>query len=123
MEIGKRLNEAKSQLQHGEWTEWLKEKVEFSEASAQRFMRLAKEYSNPSPVTDLGASKALLLLAIPEVDREEFLNEKHIVNGEEKSVSEMSKRELEKVIKERDEHKERAEHLENKVPYLYPQTS
>ena len=123
LEIGKRLLEAKAQLDHGQWLTWLAEKVDFSESSAQRFMRIATEYKNPSPVTDLGVSKALILLAIPEIEREKFIEEKHVVNGEEKTVSEMSKRELEKVIKERDEHKERAEHLENKVPYLYPQTS
>lgn len=109
LEIGKRLNEAKAQLDHGEWTAWLSEKVEFSEASAQRFMRLAREYSNPSPVTDLGPSKALLLLALPENEREDFAAQKHMVNGEEKTVSEMSKRELEKVIKERDEAEKMAQ--------------
>lgn len=118
LEIGKRLNEAKAQLGHGEWATWLAEKVEFSEASAQRFMRLAREYSNPSPVTDLGASKALLLLALPENEREDFVAEKHMVNGEEKTVSEMSKRELEKVIKERDEANKIAEEKEKMVEHL-----
>ena len=103
LEIGRRLIEAKEQLSHGEWLPWLEEKVEFSEASAQRFMRLAREYSNPSPVTDLGVSKALVLLALPASEREDFVAEKHIVNGEEKSAFEMSKRELENAIRERDE--------------------
>lgn len=103
IEIGKRLNEAKALLPHGEWGDWLSEKVDFSEATAQRFMRLANEYSNPSPVTDLGASKALILLALPPVEREEFIAEKHTVNGEEKTVAEMSKRELEKAVQEKKE--------------------
>lgn len=112
LEIGRRLIEAKAQLEHGEWLPWLKEKVEFSEATAQRFMRIAKEYRNPSPVTDLGASKALVLLALPASEREGFVAEKHVVNGEEKTVAEMSKRELEKVIRERDEAVKKAEALE-----------
>ena len=103
IEIGKRLNEAKALLPHGEWGDWLSEKVDFSEATAQRFMRLANEYSNPSPVTDLGASKALILLALPPVEREEFIAEKHTVNGEKKTVGEMSKRELEKAVQEKKE--------------------
>ena len=37
LEIGRRLNEAKAQLSHGEWLPWLEEKVEFSEVTAQRF--------------------------------------------------------------------------------------
>ena len=103
LEIGKRLIEAKALLNHGEWGEWLEQKVDFSEVTAQRFMRLAKEYSNPSPVTVLGASKALILLALPGSERDEFMSEKHTVNGVEKSVDEMSKRELEKAVKERNE--------------------
>lgn len=112
LEIGRRLNEAKAQLTHGEWLPWLEEKVEFSEATAQRFMRLAREYENPSLVTDLGASKALQLLALPPFEREEFIAEKHEVNGQEKTVLEMSKRELAQAIKERDEARRKAEDLE-----------
>ena len=115
IEIGRRLIEAKAQLSHGEWLPWLKEKVDFSEASAQRFIRLAKEYSNPSPVTDLGASKALILLGLPASEREDFVSEKHMVNGTEKSVAEMSKRELEKVIKERDAALQRTAELESQM--------
>lgn len=101
LEIGKRLNEAKAQLPHGEWLGWLQEKVDFSESTAQRFMRLAKEYENPSPVTDLGASKALVLLALPPLQRDEFL--------EENDAERMSKRELEKAVKEKLEAMEKAE--------------
>lgn len=101
IEIGKRLIEAKAQLKHGEWLPWLSEKVEFSETSAQRFMQLAREYGNTSLVGDLGTSKALVLLALPASERENFASEKHVVNGEEKSVAEMSKRELEEAIRQR----------------------
>ena len=103
LEIGRRLNEAKEQLEHGEWLNWLSDKIEFSEATAQRFMRLAKEYPNPSPVTDLGTSKALILLALPPAERETFLEESHVVDGGEKAVPDMSKRELERAVQERAE--------------------
>ncbi len=113
LEIGRRLNEAKAQLSHGEWLPWLEEKVEFSEVTAQRFMRLAREYENPSLVTDLGASKALQLLALPASERDEFIAEKHEVSGQEKTVLEMSKRELAQAIKERDEARKKASELEH----------
>lgn len=100
IEIGKRLMEAKAQLKHGEWLPWLSEKVEFSETSAQRFMQLAREFGNTSLVGDLGTSKALALLALPASERENFASEKHLVNGEEKSVAEMSKRELEEAVRQ-----------------------
>ena len=103
IEIGRRLTEAKAQLKHGEWLPWLREKVEFSETSAQNFMRIAREYGNTHLVGDLGASKALVLLALPASERENFASEKHLVNGEEKSVSEMSKRELDEQRKANEE--------------------
>lgn len=103
IEIGRRLNEAKEQLSHGEWLPWLQEKVDFSERSAQNFMRLAREYEKSAEIADLGASKALALLALPESERADFVAEKHEVNGEEKSVGEMTGAELKQVIKERDE--------------------
>lgn len=115
LEIGRRLIEAKAQLEHGEWLVWLEEKVDFSETTAQRFMRLAREYANPSPVTDLGASKALALLALPASEREEFVAETHTVNGEEKTVAEMSRRELEAAIRERDEARKAMEGLKDTV--------
>lgn len=112
IEIGNRLLEAKSQLSHGEWLPWLENQVQFSTVQAQRFMRLAKEYSNTSTLTYLGASKALALLVFSPDEREEFVAEAHMVNGEEKTADEMSVRELEQAIRERKEAleaKERAE--------------
>ena len=101
LEIGRRLKEAKALLSHGEWRPWLSEKVEFSERSAQNFMRLADAYQNPQTLADLGASKALVLLALSPVERDEFLSEKHDVRGAEKTVPEMSARELEEAIRQR----------------------
>lgn len=107
--IGQRLIEAKAILPHGEWLPWLTEQVEFSERTAQSFMRLAREWSNPQALADLGATKALALLALPPEERERFLTENHVVDGEEKSVVDMTSRELEKAVKERDEALQAAE--------------
>lgn len=100
--IGQRLAEAKAMLDHGEWLPWLTERVEFSERSAQNFMRLAREWSNPQTLADLGASKALTLLALPEDERDEFISSVHVVDGEEKTAAEMSARELAQAIRDRD---------------------
>lgn len=100
--IGRCLIEAKDMLSHGEWRSWLEERVEFSERSAQRFMRLAREWSNPTALSDLGATKALALLALPPEERETFLEEHNVVD--------MSARQLEQAIKERDEALAAAEH-------------
>lgn len=106
--IGRCLTEAKQALPHGEWLPWLNERVEFSERTAQNFMRLAREWSNPQALADLGAAKALTLLALPAEERESFIAENHVVGGEEKTVIDMTSRELEKAIRERKEAQEAA---------------
>lgn len=103
IEIGRRLTEAKELLPHGEWGKWLQEEVSFSQRTANNFMRLAAEYGdaqvslfggNPQALADLPYTKALQLLAVPEEEREEFAAANH--------VADLSSRELEKLIRERD---------------------
>ncbi|MBR4545002.1 MAG: DUF3102 domain-containing protein [Oscillibacter sp.] len=99
--IGKRLIAAKEKLSHGDWLPWL-ESVNIPERLAQRYMQLAREWAaNPSILSDLGMSKALALLALPEDTRAEFVAEGHVVNGEEKSVVDMSNAELKAAIRAR----------------------
>jgi len=118
VEIGRRLNEAKAQLNHGEWLDWLREKVELSERSAQNFMRLAREYGKSATVADLGTRKALLLLDLNPSEREAFIAETHLVDGQEKTVADMTSKELEKAIRERDEARKRVEEAEKKEESL-----
>lgn len=112
LSIGSRLIEAKEILGHGEWLPWLTEQVEFSERTAQRFMRLANEWTNPTALSDLGASKALSLLAIPAAERDEFIETPHEVNGKEKLVIDMTSRELEQAIKAKKDAEEKAAGLQ-----------
>ena len=100
--IGQRLIEAKAMLEHGQWRSWLTENVNYSERTAQNLMRLAREWSNPQALADLGAAKALLVLSLPVDERESFLAENHVVDGEEKSVVDMTSRELQKAIADRE---------------------
>lgn len=99
--IGRCLIEAKDMLPHGEWKNWLVDRVEFSERSAQRLMRLAREWSNPTTLSDLGASKALALLALPPEERDHFVSENNVID--------MSARQLEQAIKELAEARKAAE--------------
>lgn len=112
IEIGGYLTEAKALLPHGEWGNWLKDKVNYSQSTAINFMKLYEEYgnrqeslftSNSQAVMNLPYTKALRLLAIPEEEREQFV--------EENNVEEMSTRELEKAIKERDEARAKVEEM------------
>ena len=106
VEIGRRLTEAKELVPHGEWLTWLKSETEFSQPTANRFMRVFAEYGSEqgnifgaetkySTLNNLSVSNALRLLAVPEDEREEFALE---VDAEH-----LSAKELEQAIRERDE--------------------
>ena len=112
IDIGRRLCEAKAMLPHGEWGTWLKEEVDFSQSSANNFMRIFEEYgaeqltidgavANSQTLGNLSYSKALRLLAVPAEERDQF--------AQEHDVEHMSTRELDRVIRERDEALRRAE--------------
>lgn len=93
IQIGYKLIEAKEKLQHGEWGSWLEHKVEFSQRTANQFMRIAKEFgSNSQAISNLEITKVGLLLDVPTEKREEFI-ENH-------DLKSMSTREIKKVIKE-----------------------
>lgn len=111
-EIGRRLVEAKEILPHGEWGRWLSEECGFSQRTANKHMQIFKAYGSAqvsifgaelnSPTwANLGYSQALSLLAVPEEEREEFVKENH--------VEDLSARELDRLIKERDEALAKAE--------------
>jgi hypothetical protein len=112
IEVGKRLIEAKEQIPHGEWGKWLEEKVEFSQVTATRFMRVAEEFGNLSAGTNLSGRKLWLLLDVPAESRQLFIEQPHEVSGRIKTVDEMTTRELQKAIKERKEAEEKAKQLE-----------
>ena len=112
IEIGRRLDEAKELLPHGEWGAWLERETEFSTRQAQRMMQLFDTYGaaqigifgaelNTTALSDLSITNALLLVAVPENERDEFAAE---VDAEH-----ISSRELEQAIRERDELKKQLE--------------
>ena len=96
-EIGKFLIEAKKLLKHGEWLTWLSESVRFSESSANRFMRVAREFDEET-VRRIGISKALALLRVPTEKRSDFITADYTINGEKRTFESLSKREFEKVL-------------------------
>ncbi|MBP3304922.1 MAG: DUF3102 domain-containing protein [Oscillospiraceae bacterium] len=104
-QLGKLLTEAKAMVGHGGWKEYLEKEVSYSQSTANNFMRLYEAYGefgpNPQTFGNLGASKALELLALPEGQREEF--------AEAHDVESMSVRELKAQIAAEKERAEKAE--------------
>ena len=83
IEIGRRLQEAKVLVKHGEWGKWLEESVSYSQKTAERLVKHYEEYGPNLPdgsgrskstlVSNLTYTQALLLLGLPEEEREEFI--------------------------------------------------
>lgn len=112
VELGRRLVEAKELLPHGAWGDWLRDEAEIKPSTANNYMRLFEEYGasqltlfgasvKSQTIENLPMSKALLLLAVPAEEREEF--------AEEVGAEALSVRELKTVIEERDAEKRRAD--------------
>nr|DAV24453.1 MAG TPA: Protein of unknown function (DUF3102) [Caudoviricetes sp.]DAV68406.1 MAG TPA: Protein of unknown function (DUF3102) [Caudoviricetes sp.] len=101
IEIGKRLIEVKENLQHGEFSEWLKKRVDISHRTANNFMKVATTFSNSQSIANLGSTKLFLLAGLDEENREEVMQENNI--------KEMTTRELEQVVKEKKEIKKQLE--------------
>lgn len=100
VQIGERLSNAKELVPHGQWTAWLKEKVDYSQSTADNLMRIYREYgdeqislsgkSKSQTFANLTYSQAVALFALPEHQREEFV--------EQHDVSDMSIKELKEAI-------------------------
>lgn len=103
IEIGKRLRHVKEHdLTHGRWLDWLAS-LQIGARQAQRFMQAYEQFGNTSASTHLESGKIFEMLTLPpEVGRAEFIEKKHRVpsTGEEKTVAEMSTREIREVVKE-----------------------
>ncbi|ETT32157.1 DUF3102 domain-containing protein [Paenibacillus sp. FSL R5-808] len=97
IEIGEKLIEAKALVKHGDWANWLKENVNYSQSTANNFMRVATEYKelNSQALANLSYSQAVALLSVKAEEREAFV--------EENNAAEMSARELQAAIKEKQE--------------------
>ncbi len=105
VQIGARLQEAKTQIGHGNFEQWCQENLNYSKRTAERFMKLSSEYgeetaldSKATILSHLSISKALSLLKVPEEDREAFI-EKH-------DIEDMTVKDMEAEIKRLNEEKE-----------------
>lgn len=120
VQIGRRLEEAKQLVPQGEWLQYLDKELGYKPTTAQNYMRIAREFGDgqvslsgktPSDFFgNLGYSQLLPLLGLPEEEREQ-LAEEHDLAG-------MSSREIQALVKERDEAKANADKLQKDVGLL-----
>jgi hypothetical protein len=75
VKIGALLTEAKQLLKHGEWLSWLADNCQFSERTAQNYMRIYNKYpqlAKSATVADLSYREAIGLLADPKAAAVEY---------------------------------------------------
>lgn len=117
VQIGRRLEEAKQLVPQGEWLSYLDKELGYKPSTAQNYMRIAREFgdeqiglSGKTPgdfFGQLGYSQLLPLLGLPEEEREQ-LAEEHDLAG-------MSSREIQTLVRERDEAKASADRLKSSL--------
>lgn len=118
LEIGKRLIQAKGAVGHGNWSQWLKDNVDYSERTAQNIISIYERFGNgqqkifgasadPEQVAKLNRSQMLALMSIKDEEQCFEFMEEH-----KEDLQDMSKRELEAAIKELNETKARLESVE-----------
>lgn len=117
VQIGRRLEEAKQLVPQGEWLQYLDKELGYKPSTAQNYMRIAREFgdgqvglSGKTPgdfFGQLGYSQLLPLLGLPEEEREQ-LAEEHDLAG-------MSSREIQALVRERDEAKASADKLKSSL--------
>lgn len=101
IEIGKRLTEAKAMVKHGAWGAWLKERVDYSQRTANNFMKIYHEYGKnglaekSQALANLSYTQALALIDLPEAERAKF--------AEERKAGEMALRQLQEEVKQEKE--------------------
>lgn len=117
IEIGKRLKEAKQMVGHGNWEHWLETEVSYSQRTATNLIRIHDEYGPKllenqigNQVADLGYTQAVAMLKLDFEERETFMEENDVPN--------MSKRDLEAAIKEKNDILREKEILEGRVKAL-----
>ena len=127
IQIGRRLEEVKGQIDHGSFSDWCKKYLGYSQRQAQKYMEISSKYSDEnSPFSNanisshLSISKAYSLLALPEEEVENFTEEHDIENltvkqleEEIRSLKEEKTRELEEKTEEVQELKSIMLRLEN----------
>lgn len=115
VQIGTRLLEVKEMVPHGEWTNYLENRLGYKPSTAQNYMRIAKEFGDGQIALDgtdpqtlfgeLGYAQLLPLLSLPDEDRRELAAENDLPS--------MSSREIEELVRQKKAAEERAASAES----------
>lgn len=80
LQIGKRLKEIKQLVGHGQFGSYVKENCGYSHDVANRFMKVAEQYTEETLPVGLSVSKVYELLSLPEAERAAFVENHDVEN-------------------------------------------
>lgn len=73
--IGQRLREARQRIPDGQWTDWLRDNVDYSIRTAENLIAIARRFEGDRArlVEGLSVTQTVLLLGVPEEDLTDFV--------------------------------------------------
>lgn len=96
LNLGRVFTEAKKQVAHGEWGDWVQRYSGMSARSAQQLMAIYSRFGDKPAFAGVEKSKMYKMLALPEGTEEAF--------AEKNDLSAMTSREVEEAVKRVREH-------------------
>ena len=97
IEIGFELIAAKKEIGHGGWAQWLEKEFEWTQQTANRFMRVADRFGKLNNVVQFKPSTLQAMLTLPAGTEQEFIDEQ---KAQGKPVKTQSAREVQRNVKE-----------------------
>lgn len=118
--LGRVLTEAKKQVRHGEWADWVRENTGgMSVRNAQQFMQAYARFGGKEAFAGIDKSKMYKMLSLPAGTEDAFIEQNDVANMTSREVEEAVRKvraemnaQLAQEKKARKEAEERAEELE-----------
>lgn len=103
LNLGRVLTEARQQVKHGEWGDWVAIHAGMSVRSAQTFMQVYSRFGGKPAFALVDKSKLYKMLALPEGTEDTFIAEHDVGTMTSREVEEAVRQEREKARQEREQ--------------------
>lgn len=105
IEIGNELIAAKKEIGHGNWAQWIETEFDWTQQTANRFMRVAERFGKLNNVVQFRPSQLQAMLLLPEGDETSFIEQQTEAGH---PVEKQSAREVQAAVKKWNQRKDPA---------------